>query len=343
MLFSTVFLLTYQLLGAQGEYRIRTIAFYNVENLFDTQNDSLTFDDDRTPLGKDRWTKARYRRKLDNISKVLSEIGKEVSGTSPDLIGLCEVENQQVVEELIDRPILRDKGYGIVHFDSPDRRGIDVALLYKKSVFLPTSFESPRLLLIDGDGERNYTRDQLVVGGLLDNEPLHVIINHWPSRSGGESRSKPNRLAAAKLNSRIIDSITRLDVSAKIISMGDLNDNPVDDSLKKVLRTQGKKSDLQVGALFNPMEKLFKMGAGSLAYRDQWYLFDQIFFTANLVHSEKGRYRFWKAGIFGPSYLITQKGPYKGYPFRTYAGGNYTGGFSDHLPVYACLIKEIVP
>ena len=125
--------------------------------------------------------------------------------------------------------------------------------------------------------------------------------------------------------------------------MGDLNDNPVDDSLKKVLRTQGKKSDLQVGALFNPMEKLFKMGAGSLAYRDQWYLFDQIFFTANLVHSEKGRYRFWKAGIFGPSYLITQKGPYKGYPFRTYASGNYTGGFSDHLPVYAYLIKEIVP
>jgi predicted extracellular nuclease len=322
------------------KYTVRTIAFYNVENLFDTQNDSLIFDDDRTPNGKDRWTTERYHKKLKNISKVISKIGAGVTKTSPDLIGLCEVENRQVLQDLIHQPALLEKNYGIVHFDSPDERGIDVALLYKKAVFIPSSFESHRLLLFNTDDERNYTRDQLVVGGLLDNEKIHFIINHWPSRSGGESRSKPNRIAAAQLNKRIMDSLIRLDANTKIINMGDLNDDPIDESLRKVLKTKGEREKLEAGELFNPMEKMYKKGIGSLAYRDKWNLFDQIFFTPNLVYSKEGTYRFWKAGVFSASYLITQKGPYKGYPFRTYAGGNYTGGYSDHFPVYIYLIKD---
>ncbi|RKN83091.1 endonuclease/exonuclease/phosphatase family protein [Ulvibacterium marinum] len=321
------------------KYMVRTIAFYNVENLFDTKNDSLIFDDDRTPNGKDRWTTERYRKKLRNISKVMAKIGADVTKTSPDLIGLCEVENKQVLQDLIHQPALLEKGYGIVHFDSPDERGIDVALLYKKSVFIPSSFESHRLLLFNTDDERNYTRDQLVVGGLLDNEKIHFIINHWPSRSGGESRSKPNRIAAAQLNKHIMDSLIRLDANSKIISMGDLNDDPIDESLKKILKTKGVLKKLETGELFNPMEKMYKKGIGSLAYRDKWNLFDQIFFTSNLVNSNEATYQFWRAGVFSPSYLITQKGPYKGYPFRTYAGGNYTGGYSDHFPVYLYLIK----
>lgn len=322
-------------------YNIRTIAFYNVENLFDTTNDSLIFDDDRTPEGKDQWTPKRYRKKVEHISKVLSEIGMEHTQTSPEIIGLCEVENIKVLEDLVSHPYLSNKGYGIVHFDSPDERGIDVALLYKKAIFLPTSFKSHRLLLFNDEGERDYTRDQLVVGGLLDDEQIHFIINHWPSRSGGEARSKPNRLAAAKLNKKIIDSLQKHEDSPKIISMGDLNDDPTDDSLKKVLRTKGEKEGLEESELYNPMEKLYKKGAGTLAYRDQWNLFDQLFFTANLMNTEDSRYRFWKAGIFKPSYLINAKGKYKGYPYRTYAGGNYTGGYSDHFPVYIYLVKEV--
>lgn len=325
----------------QTQYQIRTVAFYNVENLFDIENDSLTFDDDRTPEGKDRWTKERYEHKISNISRVLSEIGKDVTGSSPDIIGLCEVENDQVIEDLIAHPHLIDKNYGIVHFDSPDERGIDVALLYKKSAFLPTSFSSIRLLLVDKEEERNYTRDQLVVGGLLDNGMMHFIVNHWPSRSGGEARSKPGRLAAARLNKRIIDSVSKSDPNTKIISMGDFNDDPVDDSLKRVLKTDGTENDLDSEALFNPMERLFRLGVGSLAYRDKWNLFDQIFFTANLVDTENGGYNFWRAGVFNAPYLITKKGQYKGYPFRTYAGGSYTGGYSDHFPVYVYLIKEV--
>tara|TARA_R110000868_G_scaffold124959_3_gene330069 strand:+ start:37695 stop:38735 length:1041 start_codon:yes stop_codon:yes gene_type:complete len=326
--------------GQNRTYQIRTIAFYNVENLFDTTNDSLIFDDDRTPEGKDNWTQARYNKKIETISKVLSEIGSDVTKTSPDIIGLCEVENKNVVEDLVHHTYLQTKDYGIIHFDSPDERGIDVALLYKKSAFIPNSFKSHRLLLYNEDGFRDYTRDQLVVSGYLDNEQFYFIVNHWPSRSGGETRSKPNRLAAAKLNKHIIDSIIKTDASARIISMGDLNDDPTSDSLKKILRTKGKTKNLEENDLFNPMEKLHKKGIGSLAYRDKWNLFDQLFFTSNLITPEKIDYTFWKALIYNPSYLIDQSGRYKGYPLRTYAGGSYVGGYSDHFPVYMYVIKE---
>tara|TARA_R110000796_G_scaffold10530_3_gene34982 strand:- start:145328 stop:146371 length:1044 start_codon:yes stop_codon:yes gene_type:complete len=340
-LFVTFFTFSGVLAQEAKTYKIRTVAFYNLENLFDTVNDSLTFDDDRTPNGKDNWTIERYNHKIYNMSKVLSEIGNPDTQTSPDIIGLCELENRQVVEDLINHPHLREKDYGIIHYDSPDERGIDVALLYKKEAFLPTSFVSLRLLLTNENDYRDYTRDQLVVSGILDGEEMHFIVNHWPSRSGGEARSKPNRIEAARLNKRIIDSISVLSPKAKIISMGDLNDDPIDDSLKKILKTKGKIADLENRDLYNPMEILYKKGIGSLAYRDRWNLFDQIYFTANIVQELPDQYRFWKAGVYSPSYLIDKKGQYKGYPLRTYAGGNYIGGYSDHFPVYIHLIKAV--
>lgn len=321
-------------------YRIRTVAFYNVENLFDIHNDSLTYDDDRTPLGKDKWTQERYAKKLFNVSQVVSEIGKLETGSTPDIIGLCEIENKKVLDDLIYQPHLKSSEYGIVHFNSPDERGIDVALLYKKSAFLPTSFSSHRLLLSKEEEFRDYTRDQLVVGGLLDGEEIYFMVNHWPSRSGGEQRSRDNRIEAAKLNRRIIDSIIDERPLAKIISMGDFNDDPLDYSFKKVLKTKSEKEILEPTDLYNPMEALYKKGYGSLAYRDKWNLFDQLFFTANLKIGSARQLRFWKAGIFKPSYIVDQKGRFRGYPYRTYANGNYVGGYSDHFPVYIVLIKE---
>lgn len=339
-LLSIFLILIYLNLHAQKKsYKIRTIAFYNVENLFDLKNDSLTYDDDRTPEGKDRWTLSRYQKKLDHVSKVLVKIGSAISKNSPDIIGLCEIENQQVVEDLVYHKNLQDKNYGILHFDSPDERGIDVALLYKKNAFIPTSFKSQRLLLQNEEGFRDYTRDQLVVGGLLDNEQIYFIVNHWPSRSGGEARSKPNRIEAAKLNKRIIDSIIKTDANAKIISMGDLNDDPTSDSLKKILKTKGDIGKLEEKDLYNPMEKLHRKGIGSLAYRDKWNLFDQFFMTSNLISTRKESFIFWKAGVFAPNFLLDPSGRYKGYPLRTYAGGTYVGGYSDHFPVYMYLIK----
>ncbi|PWL40103.1 endonuclease [Flagellimonas aquimarina] len=325
---------------SQKTYTVRTVSFYNVENLFDTTNDSLIFDDDHTPNGSYHWTQDKYKKKIENISLVLSKIGEETSRTSPDIIGLCEVENKSVLQDLIHHPNLIDHDYGIVHFDSPDKRGIDVAFLFKKTVYLPTSFKSHRLLLFDDMSQRIYTRDQLVVGGIMDNEAFYFIVNHWPSRRGGATKSKPNRIRAALLNKRIIDSIQRLNWNAKIISMGDLNDDPRDDSLKRILNTRGKENQEDSLRLFNPMEKLFKKGYGSLAYRDKWNLFDQFFMTPNLVNKSTQEYSFWKAGIYSPSYMKTSKGRFKGYPLRTYSGTNYIGGYSDHFPVYLFLLKE---
>ncbi|MEC7770595.1 MAG: endonuclease/exonuclease/phosphatase family protein [Bacteroidota bacterium] len=322
-------------------YTLRTIAFYNCENLFDTANDSLTFDDDRTPEGRYHWTQERYLQKVKNLSKVISQIGAETSKTSPDIVGLCEVENLDVVEDLVQHPNLQGNDYGIIHFDSPDERGIDVALLYKKASFIPSSFKSHRLLLFDDMGEREYTRDQLVVGGTMDRENIYFIVNHWPSRRGGAAKSQPLRIRAALLNKRIIDSIRELDLDAKIIAMGDLNDDPIDDSLKKILKTKGKKRQLDSVSLYNAMETMFKKGVGSLAYRDKWNLFDQLFMTANLVNQDRTTLSFWKAGIFAPQFIRTDKGRFKGYPLRTYSGGTYTAGYSDHFPAYLFLLKEV--
>lgn len=324
-----------------AKYQIRTIAFYNLENLFDTKNDTLIFDDDRTPNGKDHWTEERYRQKITQMSQVISEIGSGEYTTTPDVIGVCEVENSTVLQDLVAHSNLAAFNYGIVHFDSPDERGIDVALLYKKDAFIPVNFNSHRLLLFDLDGKRNYTRDQLIVEGLLDNEKIYFMVNHWPSRSGGEARSRPYRLEAAKLNKRIIDSVRRQDKDAKLISMGDFNDDPVDPSFKKILKVEPNYKNLDSLSLFGPMENMFRKGRGSLAYRDKWNLFDQLYMTANLIDDLKTSYSFWKVGIYAPPYLMDPKGKYKGYPLRTYAGGSYVGGYSDHFPVYLYLIKKI--
>ncbi|WP_437369413.1 endonuclease/exonuclease/phosphatase family protein [Maribacter litoralis] len=324
-----------------NSYQIRTIAFYNLENLFDTKNDTLVYDDDRTPEGKDQWTKERYLHKVDQMSKVISEIGSKDNRTAPDVIGVCEVENLGVLEDLVHHKNLSEFNYGIVHYDSPDERGIDVALLYKKSAFVPVNFNSHRLLLFNMEGKRDYTRDQLIVEGLLDNEKIYFMVNHWPSRSGGEARSRPFRLEAAKLNKRIIDSVRKQDVDSKIISMGDFNDDPIDPSFKKILKVEKNTKKLDSTSLYGPMEKLFRKGRGSLAYRDKWNLFDQLYMTSSLINNPNEGYRYWKAGIFTPNYLMDPKGKYKGYPLRTYAGGSYIGGYSDHFPVYLHLIRKM--
>ena len=323
-------------------YKVNTIAFYNLENLFDTENDPITFDDDRTPDGKDHWTKEIYQDKLKNMARVIAEIGADVSGTTPAIIGVCEVENRTVLEDLVNQKPLIKKDYGIIQFNSPDRRGIDVALLYKKKLFTPTSYKAKELLIYDDNdkSKRVFTRDQLIVSGILDGDKINLIVNHWPSRRGGEKRSRSKRIKAAKLNRQIIDSLFSEDPYAKIITMGDFNDDPTSPSIKKYLKAQRKKEGLSIKELYNPMEDIAKKGLGSLAYRDNWNLFDQIIISTELTKKEFSSYRFYKAGIYNKTYLVNAHGRYKGYPYRSYAEGRYTGGYSDHFPVYIYLIKE---
>ena len=328
----------WSLLCNSQQYEVRTVAFYNVENLFDTENDTLILDDDRTPQGVYGWTTKRYQNKIANISKVLSQIGFEVTDSAPDIIGVCEVENFKVLQDLANHPNLKKYNYKIIHEDSPDERGIDVALLYKEGVFIPTSFDFRRLLLFNNDGFRNYTRDQLVVSGYMLGEALHFIVNHWPSRSGGTSRSQPDRIKAAQLTHQILDSLRQKNPGAKVLITGDFNDNPVDDSICKTLKGVSNSKKMEGYQLFNPMQEMFKKGQGTLAYRDQWNLFDQMLVTKELATAKEG-YKFWKAGIYAPDYLKVRSGQYKGYPIRTYVGTSYQGGYADHFPIYCFLIR----
>ncbi|NNL15304.1 MAG: endonuclease/exonuclease/phosphatase family protein [Flavobacteriaceae bacterium] len=324
------------------KFKVQTIAFYNLENLFDTENDPGKFDE-ASPIMEMKVDREEvYTKKVENMARVISEIGYEVSRNTPALIGVSEIENIGVLEDLANHPFLLKKDYGIVHYDSPDARGIDVALLYQKSLFKPTTTSTHELKIYDDiSSKRVYTRDQLLVTGFLDGEMMHFIVNHWPSRRGGEARSRPKRVAAAKLNKRIIDSLQSIDPYAKIFTMGDLNDDPTNSSLKDVLKAEKDIDKVQLKGIYNPMENMFKKGLGSNAYRDAWSLFDQILFTQPLLERDFSTYRFYKAGIFNKQYLTNKRGRYKGYPLRSFADGNFTDGFSDHFPVYVYIIKEV--
>ena len=327
----------------EKEYKIISIAFYNVENLFDTEDNPFTFDDDRTPKGDDVWTQEKYQDKVQKLARVITEIGFDTTNQPPAIVGVCEVENRGVLEDLINEPKLKQYNYGIVHYNSPDRRGIDVALLYRKDIFKLENSVSHELLIYNSKepDKRVYTRDQLVVSGNIDGEKLHFIVNHWPSRSGGETASSYKREKAAALNKIILDSIFKKEPLARVISMGDFNDDPTNKSFKEVLKTKADATGLNPHQLYNPMEPMLKKGMGTLAYRDGWNLFDQILVSGALTTKDYSGFQFYKAGIFNKKYLITKNGQYKGYPFRSYGYSGYQGGYSDHFPVYIYLVKQV--
>jgi hypothetical protein len=321
------------------KYRIACIGFYNVENLFDIYHDEGKNDYEFLPDGSSQWTEERYQKKLENISEVISKLGVKTVPAGPAVVGLSEIENRRVLEDLVAMPSIKDKNYQIVHYEGPDSRGVDVALIYQPAIFKLISSRSVRLTIPREKGF--FTRDQLLVSGMIDNEMIHIIVNHWPSRSGGEKRSSPLRCAAADLTRSIADSIEQIDPNAKIIVMGDLNDDPVNESIVKHLRAKGKQENLAKGDMFNPMYKMYKDGVGSLAYRDAWSLFDNIIVSQGLLGDDKTTFKFYQARVFNENFLVQQSGAFKGYPWRTYAGGAYQGGYADHFPVYMYIIKEV--
>ena len=308
-----------------------TIAFYNLENLFDTFDDPYTNDNDFLPKSKRHWNEKRYQHKLRKLGQVISQIGSTTSGKLPVLVGIAEVENRLAVSDLIKSSSLKGQQYDLVHYDSPDERGIDVALIYNKKYFEVITSEVFSLDLFDDDGTRDYTRDILLVEGLLNGEKIYVLVNHWPSRREGVELTEPARLIASKKAIEIMNIIEERDKSAKIIVMGDFNDNPQNESIKALV---------QAHDLYNPMSNLPTYTRGSLNHRSEWYLFDQILFTTNFFEYSEGKHSFSQVNIFDKAFLKQYKGKYKGNPFRTYAGYKYKGGFSDHFPVYLHLKKN---
>jgi hypothetical protein len=315
-----------------------TIGFYNLENLYDTIDDPATDDQEFTPSGSDKWDSKRYKVKLEHLAEAISLIGSDSVAGGPVMVGLAEVENKQVVEDLISTAPLKSMGYKMIHYDSPDKRGIDVALIYQSSFFKVT--ESKAIPLIIKDKPDFFTRDILQVSGSLEGQPLVILINHWPSRSRGEKETAPLRNAAADLCRSLFDNLQREEPGTGVIIMGDFNDDPINESLMDHLKTATQKENLKKGDLFNPMWMLFKEGIGSLPYKGKWNLFDQIIVSSSLVEKSKKKFSFYMAGVMKSQVLLEQEGQYAGYPFRSYAGNNYLGGYSDHLPAYIYLARN---
>ncbi len=342
--FSAIILLSffYTLVSCQGEknYKKVSIGFYNLENLFDTIYDAeLLLNEEFTPESPKQWTSTRYQEKLSNMAFVISKNASDVTPDGLAILGVCEVENRGVLKDLVLEESIKQRNYQIIHFDSPDKRGIDVALLYNPQYFEVTNSKSYQLSL--PNDTNFFTREQLVVSGLLEKEEVHIIVNHWPSRRGGEEKSRPKRNAAGDLSRYIVDSLLTLNHHAKILVIGDLNDDPVNNSVLDHLRAKGIKEELKEGDLFNPMFQLHADSLGTLAYRKKWNLFDMVIVSQGLLGENKSDYKFYKAEVFDQPYLRQTEGDYAGYPNRTYAGKYYLGGYSDHFPVYVYLRKEV--
>ncbi len=328
------------ILFSQKEYKIAAVGFYNLENLFDTLDTPDVRDTEFTPDGGKVWNGTKYEEKLGNLAYVISTMGKEKAAAGISVLGVSEVENVTVLEDLIEQPAIKDMEFGIVHYDSPDERGIDVGLLYRKNHFEVLNSKSYYVDLFGETQDTNYTRDVLLVSGLLDKEEMHFIVGHWPSRSGGEKRSEPGRVMAAEVCRSIVDSLYTVDPNAKIVVMGDLNDNPNNISITEHLKAAYKQKELRYKDLFNPMGELYRKGLGSNAWRDSWSLFDQTVISKPLLENKNNGYKFFKAQIHAEQFLKQPIGQYKGYPYRTFVGNAYQGGYSDHFPVYVYLIKE---
>ncbi len=301
-----------------------TIGFYNLENLFDIEDDPNILDDDFTEDSPRNWNQDRYDKKIRKLGKVISKLGYKETSHPPIIVGVAEVENDEVLRDLVNSKYLKSKNYNFCHFESPDERGIDTALLYREEFFTVLYNEAIPLYINGKYGERDYTRDILYVKGEIEGNIIHLLVNHWPSRRSGYDQTVYKRIAAASKNREIINGILSEEPEAKIIVMGDFNDNPTSKSVKGLVNTD----------FYNPMEKLLTLDSGTLNYRGEWNIFDQIIISNNFLKPHDNPLQFEDSEIFNPKELQEYSGKYKGNPFRTYVGEKYIGGISDHFPVY---------
>lgn len=327
LLLGILLFVSHQSVDAQGKRLF--VAHYNVENLFDTINDPAIQDEEFLPEAEGKWTGERYSHKLNQLGKVIESMN---GGVGPHILGLCEVENAGVVADLAKKASNKKRKYAYVHYDSPDGRGIDVALLYQPKLFKVTASQSLRVVL-PGENSRP-TRDVLLVSGRLPNkQTVHVLVNHWPSRRGGQDDSEPARMAAAAVVRKAVDSLHLAQPSSVVLVMGDFNDTPADKAPREVLGADWPAKNGTT--LANPFLALASDSSqGSYRYRNNWQYIDHISISPSaLVSTAKVQYVAGSAGAVLQPWQLEQEGRFKGNPFRTYAGTRYLGGFSDHLPV----------
>ena len=312
------------------------IAFWNLQNLFDTIDDSNKDDESFLPDGEMEWTEDRLDKKMYNLSRVIRTMN---NGVGPDLLGICEVENQAVLETMISK-YLPDLDYKCAYIESPDNRGIDNGLIFKADKFRLLNIQADTVHLSDNWPTR------LIFGANIltsNNEKITVFVNHWPSRRGGQLESEPNRIEAAKTLRKAVDRIFIVEPESKIFIIGDFNDDPINKSVLETLAAHPIKCDslsaeFEVesdGELFNLSYESFESGQGSYKYKDTWNMLDQIIVSGSLITGEEINFICNSFEIYKPNFIITKSGDYKGTPFPTYGGRRYLGGYSDHFPVIA--------
>ena len=345
-------------------YALYGVAFYNLENLFDTLHDAGKNDYEYLPNGTNKWGKMKYEAKLHNMARVLSELCTDKLPQGPAVIGVSELENHMALEDLLHQPSLAGRGLKYVDVAGPDRRGVECAFIYN-----PRFFQMERYMHVpyyyapsgrvddplvgfytDEQGEvqaytdlkgdtTHITRGFLVMQGLLAGERMFFIVNHWPSRAAGSEARERAGYQVRMLK----DALMASHPEAKVMIMGDMNDDPADKSMTTALGCKHQTDKVKKATdLFNPWhETLYKRGQGTLLYQGKWNLFDQIVFSGNLLGTDRTSLKFYKHEIFMRDYLFQQEGKYKGSPLRTHAGGVWLNGYSDHLPTYVYLIKEV--
>ncbi len=332
--------------SAQIKHKKHTVMFYNFENLFDTIDTPDVSDSEFTPTSSKKWNTAKYKKKLHNLERVIYGVTRQ-NRSFPIVVGISEIENRGVLEDLLMEPKMAKANYQIAHFDSPDKRGIDVAFFYRPDQF---ELEGSRPYAVQPESDRRdretgelvpyLTRDVLAMWGKVDGEKVFFMCNHWPSRYGGAKKSAPARAAAAQVVRHITDSLAVNEPATKVVIMGDMNDDPRDASMSEVLGAAASPTNLPAQGLFNPFYQIHKDGYGTLCYRGNWNLFDNIIVSNNLVNDAAGKLKIVpsKKGYYGYIYkkrfMMTPRGQYKGYPLRTWSGTNFLNGYSDHLPVY---------
>lgn len=338
------------ILAAQD--RNYVVGFYNLENLFDTYNDPVKNDEEFLPDGKNKWTDVKYQKKLHNMATVISEMAK-ANKAFHTVLGVSEIENRLVLEDLVSQPVLQKANFQIIHYDSPDRRGVDVALLYRPDQFtyidsesIPFSFEGTEVDITLNEEEQDYfrTRDILMVHGKIDGEDVAIYVAHLPSRYGGKGYDL--RSLGGEIIFKHSTQLSQKHPGIKIIVMGDMNDDPFDESMAKWLKARKDKESVKKGEFYNPFWEMYDNGYGSLGYRDVWCLYDQVIVSESLLNAEEGTLKIRPVGkkgfygvIFKRPFMVTQRGQYKNYPFRTFSNGKFINGYSDHFPTYVVISK----
>lgn len=306
-----------------------TIAFYNCENFFDTVHNPAKNDEEFTPSGKYRYTQKVYEQKVHNIATVIRQMN---GADGPVIIGLAEVENNTVLNDLVHQPEIARRNYKYEWFDGPDPRGINVALLYNPKYFHVLMAE-PLHVDLSGTQGKSVTRDVLHVQGILYGDTVQVFVNHWPSRIGGEEASEPKRVIAAKVNKDAMTSVMTKDPGCKVIIMGDLNDNPTDNSIINTLDAKSDPVDVGEHDLFDPWINIYKKGEGTEEYKHNWNLFDQVIISGGFLHNKSHKLHYEKAEIYKPDFIIDHYKGHEGEPHRSFVGAHWINGYSDHFPV----------